>query len=87
VNTIGIFKLRPYRLILLVLLLTLMAAGCGGGAYVGPPSTYYDDMHYRNPWYGHRHPMRPPNYIGPPPIVMPPPMPPTAPPVAVPMPM
>jgi len=84
VNMINIFQ--SYRLLLLAWLLSMILSGCGGGAYVGPPSNvYYDDMHYRNPWYGHRHHLPPPNYIGPPPVVMPPPMP--APPVAVPLPM
>jgi hypothetical protein len=80
-----VFKANRYRLILLVLLLIFFIAGCGGGAYVGPSNVYYDDMHYRNPWYGHRHHMPPPHYIGPPPVIMPPPM--LAPPVAVPLPM
>ena len=77
----SISKLKPhcYWLILLALLIVTIFTGCGGGgAYVGPP-VYYDDMHYRNPWYGHRH-MPPPHYMGPPPVIMPPP-------VAVPLPM
>ena len=84
-------KNRTGKLILIMLTLLFIAAssGCGGSGHIRGGSAYYD-MHYHNPWYGYSGGLPPPQYIGPPPVVLPPDIPdlPDLPPLeAVPLPM
>jgi hypothetical protein len=73
-----------HRLILLIMVLfiTALTAGCGGTPIRG--GSAYFDMHHRNPWYGYHGALPLPHYLGPPPVVMPTGIPDLPPPAATP---